>query len=123
MARLSIMDRIGLILAGSALVTVGWVTREGVADIAARMPWHHEIGTTFLAIGVLTLLANVSVRAKSLVIIIITGGWAAAAIWAAITMDDLAILQRGLIGLTGALAAIFALTSIPKLVTGADAAD
>lgn len=122
MARLSIKDRIGLILAGSALVTVGWVTREGVADIAARMPWHHEIGTTFMAIGVLTLLANVSVRAKSLVIIIITGV-AAAAIWAAITMDDLIILQRGLIGLTGVLAAIFALTSIPKLVTGEDAAD
>lgn len=123
MARLSILDRIGLTLAGGALVSVGWVIRDGIADIAARMPWHHEIGTTFMAIGVLALLANVSVRAKSLVIIIIAGGWAAAAIWAAITMADLIILQRGLIALTGVFAAIFALTSIPKLVTGADAAD
>ncbi len=117
------MDRIGLTLAGGALVSVGWVIREGIAGIAARMPWHHEIGTTFMAIGVLALLANVSVRAKSLVIIVITGGWAAAAIWAAVTMDDLIILQRGLIGLTGLFAAIFAFTSIPKLVSGEDAAD
>ncbi|OLF73003.1 hypothetical protein AWH62_08595 [Maricaulis sp. W15] len=123
MARLSIMDRIGITLAGGALIAVGVVIRAGLLDIADRMPLHREIGTAFLALGVLTLLANVSVRVKSLVIILITGGWAAAAIWAAVTMSDLFILQRGLIGLTGVLAAIFAISSIPKLVTGEDAAD
>ncbi|WP_121210193.1 hypothetical protein [Maricaulis maris] len=123
MARLSIMDRIGITLAGGALIAVGVVIRAGLLDIADRMPLHREIGTAFLALGVLTLLANVSVRVKSLVIILITGGWAAAAIWAAVTMGELFILQRGLIGLTGVLAAIFAISSIPKLVTGEDAAD
>ncbi|RKR02942.1 hypothetical protein C7435_0887 [Maricaulis maris] len=117
------MDRIGITLAGGALIAVGVVIRAGLLDIADRMPLHREIGTAFLALGVLTLLANVSVRVKSLVIILITGGWAAAAIWAAVTMGELFILQRGLIGLTGVLAAIFAISSIPKLVTGEDAAD
>lgn len=123
MARLSLTDRIGLTLAGGALVAVGAAMHAGLLDIADRMPLHREIGTAFLALGVLSLLANVSVRVKSLVIILITGGWAAAAIWAAVTMDELMLLHRGLIGLTGVMAAIFAITSIPKLVTGQDAAD
>ncbi len=123
MARLSITDRIGLTLAGGALIAIGVVIRAGLLDIAERMPLHREIGTAFLALGVLGLLANFSVRVKSLVIIIITGGWATAAIWTAMTMGELMLVHRGLIGVTGVLAAIFAITSIPKLVTGKDAAD
>lgn len=123
MARLSFMDRIGITLSGACLIAVGVVVRGGFLGLAVPMPFHREIGTVVLALGVLVLLANVSVRVKSMLIIVIAGGWAAVAIWAAVSMDELFALHRGFIGLTGVMAAIYAITAIPKLVAGEDAAD
>ncbi len=113
-------DRIKYLLVALGGAAVGGVVMFGPAELREEIPWHRELGMGFIAFAALMLAALFFVRAKALLLAIVSGLVAAGAIFTGAAGEDLATWQRGLFILLGAGGGIFAIACLVSVFSGED---
>ncbi|MEQ9314549.1 MAG: hypothetical protein RLN72_01785 [Henriciella sp.] len=121
--KLSGFDLIKFLLAVAGGAAGGLLLIFGPADMREEIPFHVEIGLGVLAFAALMIAALFSVRAKALLITIISGLVAAGVLFVVAFADDWPLWQRAVFGLLGAGSALFAIFSLISFFRGEDPAD
>ena len=94
----------------------------GPQEMRDEVPIHFELGLAAIAFSLLMIAALFSVRAKALLISLITGLVAALTIFVALNSGDLALWQQVAFGVLGAGSALFSLYSLVSVFRGEDPA-
>jgi hypothetical protein len=115
----STFDKIKLVYVAVGTIVVGVVFVIGPGGLREEIPVHVPLGLGFVGLGVLMLLALVSVRVKSLFVGVVTGLFSAGGLFTAF-YGDLNILHAGVIGVVSALAFPYAIVCLMSVFTGKD---
>ncbi|MGB3624925.1 MAG: hypothetical protein WA989_03800 [Henriciella sp.] len=94
----------------------------GPEEMREEIPYHFEIGLGFLAFAGLMLAALFSIRAKALLITIVSSLVAAGTLYAVGVADDWPVWQRVIFGVLGVAGALFAVFSFISFIRGEDPA-
>jgi len=113
-------DRLKYVLVALGGAAAGAVIMFGPPELRAEIPWHRELGMVFIAFAALMLAALFFVRAKALLLAIVSAAIAAGAVFTGWAGEDLALWQRGLFVLLGAGGGIFALFCLISVFSGED---
>ncbi|MEM8977365.1 MAG: hypothetical protein AAGD43_35395 [Pseudomonadota bacterium] len=99
----------------------GAVIIYGPGTMPQEIPYHVEIGWGFIAFGGLMILALINVRAKALMLTLVTGFFSTGAVFAGL-YADLPTVQAAVIGILGALGWVYVLFCFASIFTGKDPA-